>query len=119
MVTAKGIVFFVSAASALVLPIKRDASTILSDISTIDSDVKTLTSDANSYTGGLLGAVPIASAESTLDSGKLSLLSTLNNIHKNSHKSLQQTSRKELPMPKPPRNCHQQTLLPSSTPFPA
>ena len=66
MIAIKNILLFVSAATALI-PGKGDTSTILSDISTINSNVKALTSAVNSYNGGLLAAIPITNAESTLD----------------------------------------------------
>lgn len=66
MVAVKNILLFVLATTTLTIP-KRDASTILSDVSTIKSHVKSLTSAVNGYSGGLPSAIPITSAESTLD----------------------------------------------------
>ncbi|KUJ12066.1 uncharacterized protein LY89DRAFT_220767 [Mollisia scopiformis] len=66
MVIIKNVLLLVTAATALTLG-KRDVNTILSDISTIDSNVKALTTAANNYNGGVLAAIPITSAESTLD----------------------------------------------------
>jgi hypothetical protein len=45
----------------------RDAATVLTDLATIGTDISTLTSDVESYTGGLTGALVIATDENTLD----------------------------------------------------
>ncbi|KAF8862307.1 hydrophobic surface binding protein-like protein A [Acephala macrosclerotiorum] len=66
MVAFKNLLFFITSASALTIG-KRDAATILSDISTIDTNVNALTTAANNYNGGILAALPITSAESTLE----------------------------------------------------
>lgn len=45
----------------------RDASTVLTDLATIGTDISTLNSTVASYTGGVLGALSIATEENTLD----------------------------------------------------
>ncbi|KAH7356704.1 hydrophobic surface binding protein A-domain-containing protein [Rhexocercosporidium sp. MPI-PUGE-AT-0058] len=66
MVAIKNILFFATAITALTLG-KRDTATILSDIAAIDSKVQALTTAANNYNGGLLAAIPIVTAQSSLE----------------------------------------------------
>jgi hypothetical protein len=66
MVAIKNVLLFIASASALAI-VKRDTATILTDIATIDSNVNALTTAVNNYNGGILAAIPVANAESTLE----------------------------------------------------
>jgi hypothetical protein len=82
MVAIKNILLFITAASALAI-VKRDAATILTDISTISTNVAALTKAVTNYQGGILGALPILSAEQTLETSVSGL-----NLHKFSDREL-------------------------------
>jgi Hydrophobic surface binding protein A len=65
MVAITNLALFAAAASALV--IKRDVSTILANLKTIDTDTNSLTTSVKNWDGNLFGALPIDSAEKTLE----------------------------------------------------
>ncbi|WPH04467.1 Hypothetical protein R9X50_00735800 [Acrodontium crateriforme] len=66
MVAIKNILFFATAISAAAI-VRRDAATVLADLKKVDSDTNALTTAINNYSGGAIAAIPISSAESTLD----------------------------------------------------
>ncbi|KAL2073193.1 hypothetical protein VTL71DRAFT_10517 [Oculimacula yallundae] len=66
MVAIKNILFFATAITALTIG-KRDTATILNDIAAISSNNQALTTAANNYNGGILAAIPILTAQNSLE----------------------------------------------------
>lgn len=68
----------ISVATAAVV-FRRDAAQVLTDLEQINSDTTALTTAVNNYNGGLANAVPIISAESTLENDLKTATTDANN----------------------------------------